>query len=143
MWGLQTEKRKCLTEKYSVVYSGIDLTGPGSGVVEQVQQFYLQATPIHYTIESKTRLVLKAQEVIGQGRILWDSSWSDIAAGFMQIHRTTTTHGRITYVADRSERTGHADSAWAIMHGLINEGLNYRNLRPSSYTFGDFDEQAA
>ena len=142
-WVYQAEKIKSLTEKYSVEYMGIDLTGPGSGVFEQVQQFYPQVTPIHYTIESKTRLVLKAQEVIGQGRILWDSSWSDIAAGFMQIHRTTTTHGRITYVADRSERTGHADSAWAIMHALINEGLNYRNMRPSSYIFGEDDEQAA
>ncbi|WP_420588207.1 terminase large subunit domain-containing protein [Bacterioplanoides sp.] len=142
-WFYQAEKIRSLTEKYSVDYMGIDLTGPGSGVFEQVQQFYPNATPIHYTIESKTRLVLKAQEVIGQGRILWDASWSDIAAGFMQIHRTTTTHGRITYVADRSERTGHADSAWAIMHALINEGLNYRNMRPSTYAFGDAYEQAA
>ena len=144
-WFYQAEKIRALTEKYTVDYIGIDLTGPGSGVFEQVQQFYPNARPIHYTIESKTRLVLKAQEVIGQGRILWDASWSDIAAGFMQIHRTTTTHGQITYVADRSERTGHADSAWAIMHALINEGLNFRNMRPSSYTFtfGDEYEQAA
>ncbi len=142
-WFYQAEKIRALTEKYTVDYIGIDLTGPGSGVFEQVQQFYSNATPIHYTIESKTRLVLKAQEVIGQGRILWDASWSDIAAGFMQIHRTTTPKGQITYVADRSERTGHADSAWAIMHALINEGLNFRNMRPSSYTFGDDYEQAA
>ena len=142
-WLYQAEKIRALTEKYTVDYIGIDLTGPGSGVFEQVQQFYPNARPIHYTIESKTRLVLKAQEVIGQGRILWDASWSDIAAGFMQIHRTTTKHGQITYVADRSERTGHADSAWAIMHALINEGLNFRNMRPSSYTFGDDYEQAA
>ena len=142
-WVYQAEKIKALTGKYTVDYIGIDLTGPGSGVFEQVQSFYPNARPIHYTLESKTRLVLKAQEVIGQGRILWDASWSDIAAGFMQIHRTTTTKGQITYVADRSERTGHADSAWAIMHALINEGLNYRNMRPSSYTFGECDEQAA
>ena len=142
-WFYQAEKIRALTEKYTVDYIGIDLTGPGSGVFEQVQQFYARATPIHYTLESKTRLVLKAQEVIGQGRILWDSAWSDIAAGFMQIHRTTTNSGQITYVADRSQRTGHADSAWAIMHTLINEGLNYRNLRPSRYVFGDDHEQAA
>ena len=142
-WFYQAEKIRALTEKYTVDYIGIDLTGPGSGVFEQVQQFYPRATPIHYTLESKTRLVLKAQEVIGQGRILWDSAWSDIAAGFMQIHRTTTNSGQITYVADRSQRTGHADSAWAIMHTLINEGLNYRNLRPSRYVFGDNHEQAA
>lgn len=142
-WFYQAEMIRSLTEKYTVDYIGIDLTGPGSGVFEQVQQFYPRATPIHYTLESKTRLVLKAQEVIGQGRILWDSAWSDIAAGFMQIHRTTTNSGQITYVADRSQRTGHADSAWAIMHTLINEGLNYRNLRPSRYVFGDDHEQAA
>ena len=142
-WVYQAEKIRNLTEKYTVDYIGIDLTGPGSGVFEQVQQFYPKATPIHYTLESKTRLVLKAQEVIGQGRILWNSAWSDIAAGFMQIHRTTTNSGQITFVADRSVRTGHADSAWAIMHALINEGLNFRNLRPSQYVFGDDNEQAA
>ena len=135
-WPVQAAVIKSLTEKYQVDYIGIDLTGPGSGVFDLVQQFYSRATPIHYTIESKTRLVLKAQEVISEGRILWDASWSDIAAGFMSIRRTTTSHGRITYVADRSERTGHADSAWAIMHALINEGLNYRNQRPSAYVFG-------
>lgn len=139
-WVYQAEKIRSLTEKYTVDYIGIDLTGPGSGVFEQVQQFYPRATPIHYTLESKTRLVLKAQEVIGQGRILWDATWSDIAAGFMQIHRTTTNSGQITYTADRSQRTGHADSAWAIMHALINEGLNYLNLKPSRYVFGETDE---
>ncbi len=138
-WPVQAAVIQSLTEKYHVDYIGIDLTGPGSGVFDLVRQFYPRATAIHYTLESKTRLVLKAQEVISQGRILWDASWSDIAAGFMSIRRTTTSHGRITYVADRSERTGHADSAWAIMHGLINEGLDYRNQRPSIYVFGGED----
>ncbi|ELT99763.1 hypothetical protein CAPTEDRAFT_198002, partial [Capitella teleta] len=61
-WFYQAEMIRSLTEKYTVDYIGIDLTGPGSGVFEQVQQFYPRATPIHYTLESKTRLVLKAQE---------------------------------------------------------------------------------
>ncbi len=139
-WFYQSEKIRILTEKYTVDNISIDVTGPGSGVFEQVKQFYPRARAIHYTLENKTRLVLKAQDVIWQGRILWDSSWSDIAAGFMQIRRTTTPNGQITFIADRSERTGHADSAWAIMHALINEGLNYGKEKSSIYSFGLNDD---
>lgn len=139
-WFYQSEKIRALTEKYTVDYIGIDTTGPGSGVFEQVQQFFPKAKAIHYTLESKTRLVLKAQEIIDQERILWDASWSDIAAGFMQIRRTTTSSGQITFIADRTERTGHADSAWAIMHALINEGLNSGKSKSSIYAFGLNDE---
>ena len=48
---------------------------------------------------------------------------SDIAAGFLLIRRATGISGVITYIADRSDLTGHADSAWAIMHALIHEDL--------------------
>ena len=122
-WLYQTQKMKELTEKYRVEYIGIDITGPGAGVFEQVQQFYPCVTPIYYTIESKTRLVLKAQQIIDENRVLWDASWSDIAAGFMQIKKKVTGTGLITYSGDRSDVVGHADAAWAIMHVLINEGL--------------------
>ena len=37
----------------------------------------------------------------------------------MAIRRTTTDGGgQITYTSGRSEDTGHADLAWALMHAL-------------------------
>ena len=122
-WQYQVRVIKELTEKYRVEYIGIDITGPGAGVFEQVQQFFPCVTPIYYTLETKTRLVLKAQQILDDNRVLWDASWSDIAAGFMQIKKKISGTNLITYVADRSDTIGHADAAWALMHVLINEGL--------------------
>ncbi|MDD5597886.1 MAG: hypothetical protein PHV82_08075 [Victivallaceae bacterium] len=120
-WQYQAEVIKELWGKYQVEYIGIDITGPGDGVGQMVQRFYPAAECIFYTQEKKNQLVLKAQQVINDERIEWDSSWSDIAAGFLQIHRALTGSSNITYVASRSDTTGHADAAWAIMHALINE----------------------
>ncbi|MEN9360632.1 MAG: hypothetical protein RL095_2167 [Verrucomicrobiota bacterium] len=119
-WESQAAVIEALTQKYQVEYIGIDITGPGSGVFELVQKFFPRATPINYGVQVKTNLVLKAQSIIGEGRILWDSRHSDIAAAFMMIKRAA---GGSTFFAERSATTGHADVAWAIMHALINEGL--------------------
>jgi uncharacterized protein YjcR len=120
-WQFQAATIKDLVNKYDVEYIGIDRTGPGDGVCEMVERFYPAVEGIFYSQEKKTKLVLKAQQVIADQRIEWDVNWSDIAAGFLQIHRAVTGGGGITYVADRNDKTGHADAAWAIMHALINE----------------------
>ena len=135
-WQFQVETIKKLTEKYNVQFIGIDASGCGHAVFESVQAFYPRATPIIYSLETKTNLVLKAQDVITHRRIQWDAQYSDIAAGFLCIHRATTRSGQITYVADRTEKTGHADAAWAVMHALSNEHLNFRSARKSTYCFG-------
>ncbi|GAA4649038.1 terminase ATPase subunit family protein [Kistimonas scapharcae] len=132
-WAYQAASIHDLTKKYNVQYIGIDVTGPGTGVFELVKNFYPAATPIVYSVETKTRLVLKAKDVISNGRLQYDASWSDIPAGFMSIRRTTTGSGQLTYVADRSERTGHADAAWSLMHALMNERLDFQNRRQSRY----------
>lgn len=139
-WQYQAETIKELTEKYNVRHIGIDITGPGDGVGQMVQQFFPAAECIFYTQEKKNQLVLKAIQVIDDERILWDSKWSDIAAGFLQIHRSVTGGGSITYVANRSDLTGHADAAWAIMHALINEDFilpNDNGEGKCSFTFSD------
>ncbi|MEI8244366.1 MAG: terminase family protein [Lentisphaerota bacterium] len=122
-WQFQAETIKELCGKYQVEHIAIDITGQGSGVFEMVQRFYPAAEGIFYTGERKTKLVLKAQQVIGDSRILWDAGWSDIAAGFLQIHRGSSTAGQIVYYTSRSDTTGHADAAWAIMHALAHEDL--------------------
>ncbi|WP_226648154.1 terminase large subunit domain-containing protein [Microbulbifer variabilis] len=133
-WQWQANRMRELIEKYNVQFIGIDCTGPGHGVFEMVKDFYPRATPIHYGLETKTNLVLKAQDVVESHRIEWDAEHTDIAQAFLQIHQTTTGKDQITYAANRSSATGHADVAWAIMHSLSNEPLN-RKRRKSSVAF--------
>ncbi|HDU8634579.1 TPA: terminase, partial [Proteus mirabilis] len=60
----------------------------------------------------------------------------EITASFLAIRRDTTSKGgAMTFVADRSMETGHADSFWAIAHGAINEPLNTDNQRKSKWIF--------
>ena len=122
-WQFQAAVIKELTDKYDVDYIGIDITGPGSGVYEMVENFFPRATAIFYSMQKKTELVLKGVQVVNDNRVEWDAEYSDIAAGFMQIHKSVTANGHIVYAANRSDIAGHADSAWAILHVLINEGF--------------------
>jgi hypothetical protein len=70
-------------------------------------------------------MVLKAVEVIGAGRILWDENETTIAHAFLTIRKITTPTGQISYAANRTSTTGHADVAWAIMHALANEPISH------------------
>lgn len=130
-WQWQANRIKELTEKYNVQFIGVDCTGPGSGVFEMVKDFFRRVTPIHYGLDTKTKLVLKAQDVIEAGRIEWDAEHTDIAQAFLQIHQTTTGKDQITYAANRTSSTGHADVAWAVMHAISNEPLNRKRRRAS------------
>lgn len=121
-WEFQAKKIEDICKRYNVGHIGIDITGPGTGVFEAVQKFYPRAMPIHYNVESKTRLVLKAQSIIGAGRVQWASDHVDIPMSFLAIKKKSLGNS-ITYVAARDNNIGHADVAWALMHALIKEGL--------------------
>ncbi|ANC00652.1 terminase [Pseudomonas putida] len=129
----QAAQIKQLTTRFNVQHIGIDTTGVGIGVYDVVCDFYPRAQRIHYSLETKTTLVLKAQDVIRAGRIEWDAGWTDIAQAFLTIKRGTTAGGQITFSASRTEATGHADIAWAVMHALHNEPLNTNKRRKSRY----------
>ncbi|MDC0686176.1 terminase family protein [Mitsuaria sp. RG] len=129
----QANQVKLLTERFNVQHIGIDTTGVGIGVFDLVHDFYPRATQIHYSLETKTTLVLKAQDVIRAARIEWDAGWTDIAQAFLTIKRGTTGGGQITFSASRTDATGHADIAWAVMHALHNEPLNTNRRRRSRY----------
>ena len=63
----------------------------------------------------------------------FDAGWTDLAAAFMAIKKTTTASGRqITFEAGRSAETSHADLAWACMHALHNEPLEGRSATNQS-----------
>ncbi|HBM9353344.1 TPA: terminase family protein [Citrobacter freundii] len=134
----QAEQIKKIKEQYNLTYIGIDVTGIGAGVFDIVSAFApREAVPIHYSVESKNRLVLKMIDVVGGNRIEWDREDKDIAASFMAIKRTTTASGNaMTFVATRSVETGHADSFWAIAHAMVNEPLNTEHKRKSRWIIG-------
>ena len=138
----QAEQVKKLTERFNVQHIGIDTTGIGYGVFDLVRDFYPRATSIHYSLETKNLLVLKAQDTIQGSRIEWDAGWTDIAQAFLTIKRGTTGSGQVTYSASRTDATGHADIAWAIMHALHNEPLNTNKRRRSRYITSGTNAQA-
>lgn len=121
--------------KYRVTYIGVDTTGIGAGVFDSISTLYpREATAIHYSVGSKTRLVLKMIDVIEGGRLEFDASHKDIAMSCLAIRRTTTdTGGAITFKASRDNVTGHADVFFAISHAVINEPLNHAHKRKSKW----------
>ncbi len=125
---------KKITERYTVGYIGIDSTGMGTGVAQLVRQFFPALTTFSYNPEVKTRLVFKMFDVIKNGRLEFDAGHTDIAQSLMAIRKTTTAGGRqFTFTAGRTEETGHADLAWALMHAIHNEPLEGMTSQNGSF----------
>jgi hypothetical protein len=111
--------------RYNVVDIGIDTTGVGAAVYQLVVKRFPLARGLNYSAPLKAMMVHKAKSVIGAGRLEFDAGDKDIIASFVSIRPQITASGRqVTYVASRSDGTGHADVAWAIMHVLYNEPLD-------------------
>ena len=70
---------KKVCENYRVTYIGLDTTGMGTGVAQLVRQFFPALTTFSYSVEVKTMLVLKAMDVVHQGRFEFDAGWTDVA----------------------------------------------------------------
>ncbi|HHH1591135.1 TPA: terminase family protein [Yersinia enterocolitica] len=131
----QAGQIKELFQRYNMTYIGVDITGIGNGVFELVQNFAMrQAVAIHYGLESKNRLVMKMVDVIESQRLEWDAEAKEIPASFLAIRRTSTAKGGgMTFVADRTKETGHADVFFAIAHAIDNEPLNFEHQRKSTW----------
>ncbi|EMD3042987.1 terminase family protein [Salmonella enterica] len=129
------EQIHTIKSRYNMTYIGIDVTGMGIGVFEMVQGFARrEAKAIHYSVESKNRLVMKMLDVVDTDRIEWNEDQKEIATAFLQVKKTTTASGNaMTFVADRSNENGHADVFFAIAHAMDNEPLNYRTKRKSTW----------
>ena len=131
----QAKQIEELFRRYNFTYIGVDVTGIGQGVFENIQHFAMRvAKPIRYDRNTKDQLVLKACDVVESNRIEWDKDQKEIPASFMSIRRTSTQSGNaMTFIADRTAETGHAESFWAITHALHNEPLNYENKPKSKW----------
>ena len=132
--------------RFNITYIGIDTTGIGRSVYDLLTKFApREAHGILYSVESKNRLVMKMIDTVERKRIEWAKDAQDetkkeraeIPASFMAIRRTTTASGNaLTFVAERSDATGHADVFFAISHAVINEPIDYEFDRPSTWAFG-------
>ncbi len=121
----QAELIRQSTLRYNVEYIGIDATGLGDGVFQIVRNFYPSVEKIIYSLEVKSRLVLKARDVLDKGRLEFDAGATDLMQAMMAIKKTITPSGQhVTYSSGRNEETGHADLAWALMHALDHEPLD-------------------
>lgn len=127
-WDVQAAAIRALCEeRYNVEHIGIDSTTIGQGVFALVRKFFPAAREITYSVEVKTRLVLKAKQLIAKRRLAFDAGWSDVALAFLSIKQTATPSGRqATFQAGRTKETGHADVAWAVMHAL--DRLDYTDF---------------
>lgn len=120
----QTTEIKKMTEKYNVTKIAIDTSGIGEAVYQQVIKFFPIVTPLNYTVELKTQLVLKAQHLIKNRRLEMDASEIKLVQAFMTIKKQLTRSGRqVTYTSGRTEELGHGDLAWALMNALLFEPL--------------------
>ncbi|EGQ8192689.1 terminase large subunit domain-containing protein [Vibrio parahaemolyticus] len=122
-------------QRYKVTYIGVDTTGIGGGVWDLISKKYpREAHAIHYSNESKNRLVMKMIDVVEAGRLQFDAEHKDIAMAFMAIKRVPTASGNaMTFKAERSETTGHADAFWAISHAVANEPLDHSTPTKSTW----------
>ncbi|HEO9045947.1 TPA: terminase family protein [Enterobacter kobei] len=142
----QAKQIQALKAIFNITHIGIDITGIGRSVYDLVSKFApREARPIHYSVESKTQLVTKMIDTIEQHRIEWSKDAIDeitreraeIAPSFMAIRRAVTNSGgQMTFVAERSEQTGHADIFFAISHAMINEPIDHEFEGHSTWTFG-------
>lgn len=71
----QAKQIEQLFKKYNFTYLGVDVTGIGQGVFDNIQHFALRvAVPIRYDLNTKNQLVLKAVDVVESQRIEWDKN---------------------------------------------------------------------
>ncbi|MDW1873679.1 terminase family protein [Vibrio sp. Vb1026] len=122
-------------QRYKVTYIGVDTTGIGGGVWDLISKKYpREAHAIHYSNENKNRLVMKMIDIVEAKRLQFDAQHKDIAMAFMAIKRVPTASGNaMTFKAERSETTGHADAFWAISHAIINEPLDHSTPTKSTW----------
>lgn len=134
-FGYHVSQIQKICQRYRVTYIGVDTTGIGAGVFDAIKiLFPREAQAIHYSVSSKTRLVLKMIELIEGRRLKWDAEHKDIPMSCLAIRRASTDSGSaITFKAGRDETTGHADDFFAIAHAVINEPLTHAYKRKSTW----------
>lgn len=80
-----------ILNRYNYKYLGIDNTGVGSAVYQILEkEAFPGLTKIDYSLSSKAKMVMKAQNIFRLNRLEMDSSMIDIASAFISIKKTLT-----------------------------------------------------
>lgn len=115
----QADRIKRLCTAYNVEYMGVDCSGSGGlAVYDLIKPFYPSVTQIVYNTTVKSRMVAKARNIITRGLLQYDADWKDLTMALLAIRETMTATGHTTYSSGRTEESGHADLAWALLHAL-------------------------
>jgi hypothetical protein len=116
----QALKVEKLLLAYNITHLEVDVTGPGGrGIADLLKPKFPALVEVTYSPTVKARMVAKALNIMANGRLEYDAGWKELTLSLMQIRRTNTAGGgQITYTSGRSEETGHADLAWALLHAL-------------------------
>lgn len=116
---VQAQHIQKICARYNVEFLAVDNTGNGMSVSEHVSKFYPSLKRLNYSVELKTRMALRAKELLTRRRLQFDAGAQHVAKSFISIKKALTSSGsQMTLVAGRSAETGHADVAWAIMNAL-------------------------
>ncbi|WP_303828842.1 terminase large subunit domain-containing protein [Asticcacaulis taihuensis] len=121
----QAAEIKKLKAKYTVTEIAIDTQGVGEAVYQLVKKFHPTVRSVAYSPMVKGLMVHKAQNVLRNKRLEFDSMHTDLAGALMSIHPEVTAGGKfVTYVSRRSAETGHGDIGWALLNALYCEPLD-------------------
>jgi uncharacterized protein YjcR len=124
----QGERIREIYQRYNVIWAGIDTTGIGYDVFDQVRDLP-NVMPIYYSVEEKTDLVTRGQRLIDGGRFEYDLAATAITQSLMMICQKTTPGGKITYGSSRNDQVGHADLGWSVFHAMQCERKTPQNRR--------------
>ena len=127
----QANQIKQLFEKYNMTYIGIDATGVGLAVYENIKEFARRAAvPIVYNPDSKSEMVLKVHDLVEHNLLQWDQNELDIVPSFLMIkHQSTKSGNTMTFTAERTVKTQHADVFFAICNAINRKSLTDKPRR--------------
>jgi uncharacterized protein YjcR len=115
----QFDQVQRLRARYHITYIGIDNQGVGDGVYQMVRNVFPLAEAIRYSPESKAAMIAKALTLLKRGLLEIDNVYlDDVLPAMLSLQRSSTSAGTPTYTARRSDETGHADVAWALLHAI-------------------------
>jgi uncharacterized protein YjcR len=114
-----------LTKRYNITELVMDTSGIGYGAYQLVQKFYTRVEALVYTPKLKEQMVTKTLDVISSNRFEFSIENKQIINSFMSIGQKASKRGGVIITANRTNDSGHADVAFAIMHTLFKESVDY------------------
>lgn len=120
----QAEKvKRQLVETRSAEFFGIDTSGFGVSVYDDIKLLgvpgRVNVKPFVYSHSFKDMLVLNVKRLVERKRLKYSETDTRLTTAFMSIRRAPTQSGdNVTFVANRTAESGHADDFFSTAHAL-------------------------